>query len=244
MTCRMCSACAEHKKNNMISRRKGTAIAATVTLHAALLALFASSVLQQKPTPSELPPVVVQLIQPAALPAAPKPLPPPPKPVKPPPKPVTPPTPIAPAPAPTPTPTPAPAPSPVPAPAPAPVPAPVPTPAPDPVAPAPIAQPATPPTAPARTDVTISASYGASNEKPKYPMMSKRIGEQGTVVLRVLVKSDGSAGAVEVKISSNYPRLDQSAVDAVKNWRFIPATSDGRPIDEWYQVPIPFKLQN
>lgn len=90
----------------------------------------------------------------------------------------------------------------------------------------------------------ISASYGATNEKPKYPMMSKRIGEQGTVILRVLVKSDGSAGAVEVKISSNYPRLDQAALEAVKYWRFVPATSDGKPIDEWYQVPIPFKLQN
>lgn len=75
-------------------------------------------------------------------------------------------------------------------------------------------------------------------------MMSKRLGEQGTVMLRVLVKSDGSAGTVEVKISSNFPRLDQAAVDAVKNWHFIPATSDGKPIDEWYQVPIPFKIQN
>ncbi len=73
--------------------------------------------------------------------------------------------------------------------------------------------------------------------------MSKRLNEQGTVVLRVLVKSDGSAGAVEVKSSSSYPRLDQAAVEAVKTWRFNPATSDGKPIDEWYQVPIPFKLQ-
>lgn len=243
----MCSACAEHEQNNMIHRRTSTAIAATLALHAALLALFASSVLQQTPTPPELPPVVVQLIQPAALPTAPKPLPPPPKPVPPPPKPVMPPTPIAPAPTPapvpTPTPTPAPAPSPTPVPAPTPAPAPVSKPAaPAPAVPVPVAPPVAPPAAPAKTDVTISASYGASNEKPKYPMMSKRIGEQGTVVLRVLVKSDGSAGTVEVKISSNYPRLDQSAVDAVKNWRFIPATSDGKPVDEWYQVPIPFKL--
>lgn len=74
--------------------------------------------------------------------------------------------------------------------------------------------------------------------------MSQRLGEQGTVVLRVLVKADGHAGTVEVKSSSGYPRLDQSAVDAVKTWRFNPATVDGKPVDEWYQVPIPFKLHN
>lgn len=226
----------------MITRRTGTAIAATLAIHAALLVLFASSVLQQQASPPELPPIVVQLTQPAAQPTAPKPLPPPPKPLPPPPKPVTPPPTIAPTPEPTPAPTPTPAQTPAPTPAAVPVPAPAAKSAtPAPAAPAPVA-PAPPPAAPTKTDVMISASYGARNEKPKYPMMSKRIGEQGTVVLRVLVKSDGSAGEVEVKITSSYPRLDQAAVDAVKNWHFIPATKDGKPIDEWYQVPIPFKL--
>lgn len=75
-------------------------------------------------------------------------------------------------------------------------------------------------------------------------MLSQRRSEQGTVILRVLVKSDGTAGSVEVKSSSGFTRLDQAAIDAVKTWRFNPATSDGKAIDEWYQVPIPFKLQN
>ncbi|MDB5727234.1 MAG: fhaB [Noviherbaspirillum sp.] len=74
--------------------------------------------------------------------------------------------------------------------------------------------------------------------------MSRRYEEQGTVVLRVLVKSDGTAGAVEIKSSSGYPLLDESAKATVRTWRFNPATSDGQPIAEWYQVPIPFKLQN
>ncbi len=72
--------------------------------------------------------------------------------------------------------------------------------------------------------------------------MSQRLSEQGTVTLRVMVRRDGSAGTVEVKSSSGYPRLDQSAIEAVKTWRFNPATMDGKPIDEWYIVPIPFKL--
>jgi protein TonB len=92
--------------------------------------------------------------------------------------------------------------------------------------------------------VSIPASYNATNAKPVYPFMSKRLNEQGTVMLRVQVKADGTAGHVEVKSSSGFPRLDQAAMDAVKTWRFNPATVDGKPIEEWYQVPITLKLQN
>jgi protein TonB len=74
--------------------------------------------------------------------------------------------------------------------------------------------------------------------------MSKRLNEQGTVILRVLVKSDGTASNVEVKSSSGFPRLDQAAIDAVQTWRFNPATIDGKADEERYQVPITLKLQN
>ncbi|WP_019141831.1 energy transducer TonB [Noviherbaspirillum massiliense] len=116
------------------------------------------------------------------------------------------------------------------------------------------AEPVAPPTAPAaptaapaspsRTGVSIPASYATSNRKPDYPALSRRYGEQGTVVLRVLVQADGTAGKVEIKTSSGYPLLDESALNAVRTWRFHPATSDGKPVAEWYQLAIPFKLQN
>jgi protein TonB len=101
-----------------------------------------------------------------------------------------------------------------------------------------------PPTPPVRTGVSISASYAASNRKPLYPATSRRYEEQGTVVLRVQVRADGTAGAVEVKSSSGYPALDDSAKTTVQTWRFNPATSDGKPITEWYELSIPFKLEN
>ena len=61
-------------------------------------------------------------------------------------------------------------------------------------------------------------------------------------MLRVLVKSDGTAGAVEVKSTSGYPRLDQAALDVVQTWRFNPATIDGKKIDEWHLLLYQFKL--
>lgn len=109
-------------------------------------------------------------------------------------------------------------------------------------APEPQASAAPPPSA--RTPVSIPASYAATNRKPEYPRMSRQLEEQGTVVLRVLVRADGTAGAVEIRTSSGFPLLDQSARNAVQTWRFHPATQDGKPVDEWFLIPIPFKLQN
>ena len=88
------------------------------------------------------------------------------------------------------------------------------------------------------------ASYASTNRTPPYPRIALANGEEGTVVLRVLVTQEGTAGAVEVKTSSGHALLDESARKTVQTWRFKPATVDGKPVAEWYQVPIPFKLQN
>jgi protein TonB len=93
-----------------------------------------------------------------------------------------------------------------------------------------------------KTPVSISASYAASNPDPSYPKMSLSNQEEGTVMLRVLVQPDGTAGDVQIKTSSGYTLLDKSAQKAVRNWRFNPATVDGKPVAQWYQVPITFKL--
>jgi protein TonB len=61
---------------------------------------------------------------------------------------------------------------------------------------------------------------------------------------RATVKADGTAGRIEVKSSSGFSRLDQAATEAVKTWRFNPETLDGKAVETWYDVPIPFKLQN
>ena len=108
---------------------------------------------------------------------------------------------------------------------------------------APVA-PAFAPPQPVKTGVSISASYAASNRKPPYPRLSRQNEEQGVVELRIFVKADGTAGTVEVASSSGYPLLDESARSTVQTWRFNPATVDGKPVGEWYRIPIPFKLQD
>jgi len=118
---------------------------------------------------------------------------------------------------------------------------PAPSPAPT-VQAAPVLPPVTATAPPTKTSAS-DATYTSTNRKPPYPRLSRINEEQGTVVLRVLVKADGTAGAVEVKNSSTYPLLDESAKTTVQTWRFKPATVDGKPVAEWYQLAIPFTLQ-
>lgn len=83
-----------------------------------------------------------------------------------------------------------------------------------------------------------------NNAAPAYPPQSRRLREQGTVLLEVLVKADGSLGDLRLKTSSGYTRLDDAAMRAVKNWHFLPAKRGGTPIDFWYELPIEFSLNN
>src|SRR5512134_1946567 len=108
--------------------------------------------------------------------------------------------------------------------------------------PAPAAETAPPPAAPAAlTPARFDADY-LHNPKPAYPVMSRRLGEQGRVVLNVRVLADGRAGTVEVKTGSGFPRLDQAALEAVSQWRFVPAKRGEEPVDAWVLVPLNFSL--
>lgn len=86
-----------------------------------------------------------------------------------------------------------------------------------------------------------SAAY-LRNPKPAYPSMSRRLGETGRSVVRVLVGADGSAKNVRLQRSSGFDRLDQAALDAVRRWRFVPGTRGGVPEDMWFNVPIVWQL--
>ncbi len=83
-----------------------------------------------------------------------------------------------------------------------------------------------------------------TNRAPTYPESARRRGEQGRVVLRVSVSSEGAPLDVEVMGTSGHPSLDSAALSAVRQWRFIPATQAGRSVAAVAEVPIRFQLSN
>ena len=82
------------------------------------------------------------------------------------------------------------------------------------------------------------------NPKPRYPMLARRKGYEGTILLRVLVLESGGVGKVELEKSSGYEILDESALKAVKEWVFIPGKNNGQPTPSWVTVPIKFQLNS
>jgi len=82
------------------------------------------------------------------------------------------------------------------------------------------------------------------NPAPAYPPMSRRLGDEGRVVLRVLVEADGRPGEVTIKTSSGFPRLDQAAEDAVRRWKFVPARQGDEAVRAAVLVPIVFNLRD
>lgn len=93
------------------------------------------------------------------------------------------------------------------------------------------------------TEANYRANY-AHNPKPDYPVIAKSRGWQGKVLLKVKVSAQGLSDAVTVETSSGHELLDESAIEAVKKWRFIPAKRGDTPVASSVIVPIVFTLRN
>lgn len=111
-----------------------------------------------------------------------------------------------------------------------------------PVAPVAVAAPAAPP-APPKVELPSSDADYLQNPKPPYPPLSKRLGEQGKVVIRVLINVNGTADKGEIKRSSGFDRLDQTALSTVLRWRYVPGKRAGVAETMWFDVPINFVLE-
>jgi protein TonB len=107
------------------------------------------------------------------------------------------------------------------------------------------AGPAAPPAPPAPAAVQLPSSNAdyLQNPKPVYPPLSRRLGEQGKVTVRVLIGADGQPRQAELKQSSGFERLDQSALATVMKWRYVPGKRGGVAEDMWFNVPINFVLE-
>ena len=82
-----------------------------------------------------------------------------------------------------------------------------------------------------------------NNRPPPYPALSKRLGEQGKVVVRVFIDTDGNATQAEIRTSSGYDRLDQTALKTAQAWKYVPGKVNGEPKAMWFNVPINFVLE-
>jgi len=80
--------------------------------------------------------------------------------------------------------------------------------------------------------------------KPSYPALSRRMKEQGVVVLSAIVQTDGTTRDVQVVRAPDYPRLIEAARKALLKAKFVPATRNGQQIEHRVTVPFRFVLKH
>jgi periplasmic protein TonB len=82
------------------------------------------------------------------------------------------------------------------------------------------------------------------NPEPIYPLAARRRHQEGLVLLAVIATTRGRAARVEVKQSSRFPLLDETAIQAVRGWEFEPARIGALAVESEIEVPVRFKLDN
>ena len=89
----------------------------------------------------------------------------------------------------------------------------------------------------------FNAQY-LNNSPPEYPLAARRRNIEGQVWVRAEIEVDGSCRHAEIKTPSASSLLNQAALEAVKNWRFVPATVGNKTVVAWVDIPVTFKLNN
>lgn len=78
---------------------------------------------------------------------------------------------------------------------------------------------------------------------PNYPATALEQGLEGTTILSIYVGMAGDPEKIEIKSSSSVSELDQSALTAVSQWKFEPASQSGKAIASWFELPVRFKIK-
>ncbi len=106
-----------------------------------------------------------------------------------------------------------------------------------------VAKESTPPQ-PARKAAAVKQSPRVARQVPPvYPSAARRAGVEGSVLLQVVVQTNGRAGDVLLVSSSGSGLLDAAAMKAVRKWSFRPAMIDGQPTSGHVRVPVRFELR-
>ena len=94
---------------------------------------------------------------------------------------------------------------------------------------------------------TADADYKSEslrNAQPRYPIYSRKMRQEGVVIITAEVLTDGSATDVRMANSSGIKLLDEAALETVRQWRFIPAKRDGVPYVQRLRIPVTFSLNS
>jgi len=101
---------------------------------------------------------------------------------------------------------------------------------------------------PAKTEpvfVTAMVDPGAQARfQPDYPLALIRAGIEGFATVRILIGSDGRVKSVEMVNATEPAFFEATRRQALRFWRFRPATNDGAAVDSWRTMTVRFKLQN
>jgi protein TonB len=93
-------------------------------------------------------------------------------------------------------------------------------------------------------DVTNPTLIPETKIPPAYPERARASRAGGNVILQLIVRADGTVGDIEVlRCSRPDMGFEESAMRAVKQWRYAPATQDGLPVEVYFTVFVEFKLQ-
>ena len=91
--------------------------------------------------------------------------------------------------------------------------------------------------------ITFATPNYKKNSPPEYPLLARRRNYEGTVLLDVLVRRDGTVGSIRLARSSGHETLDQSAIRGVRKWTFHPGKQGGEAVEMWVTIPIRFQLK-
>lgn len=110
-------------------------------------------------------------------------------------------------------------------------------------------------TPPAKAIVAVQSTQAVSSARsakvdpenpprhPDYPPESRRMGDEGTVVLLLYLRADGTVQEARVDKSSGFSKLDRAAVrEALKSWKFRPAMDAGTAVASWFHFAVTFRM--
>lgn len=79
--------------------------------------------------------------------------------------------------------------------------------------------------------------------KPNYPLLSRKLREQGLVMIKLCVNQGGFVDEASVSKSSGFQSLDKSALTTLSQWRFLPLSSALNHSSQCFQAPVHFSLE-